>query len=105
MWPIFRYGSIHVAVMEGYATSDAEFDSELESDTETELTAWLDHLNQYSQVSDPFYVSYNMNTLLKEDICLKNQCLLPFHRAVTILLCFDSIRFDTYSSQFDTKRF
>ena len=35
---------------DGYATSDAEWDSELESDSDSELSHWLDQLNQYSKV-------------------------------------------------------
>ena len=44
--------------MDGYATSDAELDSELESDSESELGVWLDQLNQYTKVSDYTILMY-----------------------------------------------
>ena len=50
-----------MATMDGYATSDAEWDSELESDSDSELSHWLDQLNQYSKVGeneDSVFVSF-----------------------------------------------
>ena len=36
---------------DGFLTSDAELDSEVEDNDESELSVWLDHLNTIQQVS------------------------------------------------------
>ena len=36
---------------DGFLTSDAELDSEVEDNDDSELSVWLDHLNTIQQVS------------------------------------------------------